>query len=109
MEVLLGILAAVGTLVFLWCLSLWILSPLSARGMITLWNLQGPCEDLEFRVRCCVFLQRSGLFSSRLLLVDCGLMPEARKRAESLAREEPLVDLISQKDLDTYFDMVSKE
>lgn len=109
MEVLLGIFAAMGALVFLWCVALLILSPLCGRGMVTVWHLEGSCEDLEFRVRCCIFLQRSGLFTARLLLVDCGLAPRDRKRAETLAREQPLVDLVHKKDLETYFYMVSAE
>ena len=109
MEVLLGVFSALGVLVVLWCLALLLLSPLSGRGMIAVWRLQSPGSELEFRVRCCVLLQKCGLCPARLVLVDCGLCPENRKRAEFLAREQPFVDLVGEKDLLTYLDMVSAE
>lgn len=109
METLLAIFAALGGCVVLLCMALCILSPMMGRGIVTVWHLRGSCEDLEFRVRCCVLLQKWGLFTSTLLLVDCGLNAEDRKRAELLACEQPMVDLISECDLHTYFDYVSVE
>lgn len=106
MEILLAVLAALGLCVVLCCMIVMLLSPLMGRKMVTVWHLQGDCEDLEFRVRCCVFLQKCGLFTATLLLVDCGLNDHDRRRAELLAKEQPMVDLISECDLHTYFDMV---
>lgn len=109
MEILLGILAALGACVILWCVALLILSPISGRNMFSLWYVSGTCEELEYRVRLCLLLQRIGLFTHRLVLVDCGLLPEARHRAELLLREQPMMDLVRQEDLKTYFDFVSAE
>ncbi len=109
MEILLGAFAALGVLVFLGSLTILLLSPLFCRGMVTVWHICGECEELEFRVRCCVLLQKFGLVSARLLLVDAGLTVPARKRAEAFARELPGVDLITYGDLETYFDFTKAE
>lgn len=109
MELLLAVLAAVGACTVLIALALLILAPMSARNMVTIWHVRGAANDLEYRVRLCLFLQKTGLLSSKLVLVDCGLTAEARKRAEILCREQPMTDLVSRCDLDTYFDMVSVE
>lgn len=106
MDILLAVLTSLGTCVVLCSGVLMLLSPVMGRKMVTVWHLRDDCEDLEFRVRCCVFLQKCGLFTWKLLLVDCGLNPHDRRRAELLAREQPMVDLVSECDLHTYFDMV---
>jgi len=109
MEILLAVFAAVGACTVLAALVLLILAPMTARHMVTIWHVRDETADLEYRVRLCLLLQKMGLLSARLVLVDCGLKADARKRAEILCREQPLVDLVSRCDLDTYFDMVSVE
>ena len=109
MEILLGVFAALGVLVFLGTLAILLLSPLFCRGMVTVWHIGGECDELEYRVRCCVLLQKFGLVSARLVLVDEGLTAPARKRAEVLSRELPGVDLVTYGDLETYFEFTKAE
>ena len=105
MEILLAVLAAFGALTVLTCFAMLLLAPVCAKNMTTVWHVRGNAPDLEYRVRLCVFLQRIGLLASRLVLVDCGLNPDARLRAELLCANLPGVDLVAENDLITYFEM----
>lgn len=105
MEVLLAILASFGAILVFGCLALCLLAPFGGREMVTVWHVQGTASDLEFRVRLCLLLQKMGLFSPKLVIADCGLNLDARKRAEILCRHQPSVDLIMSKDILTYFEM----
>ena len=105
MEILLAVLAAFGACAVLTCLALCLLAPFCARGMTTVWRVRGNAADLEYRVRLCVLLQRLGLLSPRMVLADCGLTQDARKRAELLCADLPRIDLVAEKDLLTYFEM----
>ena len=105
MEILFAVLASFGAILVLGCFALCLLSPFCGRNMVTVWHLRGTAPDLEFRVRLCLLLQKMGLFSPKLVIADCGLTSDARKRAEILCRQQPFVDLIMAKDLLTYFEM----
>ena len=87
-----------------WALMGGALFPVDAEGMLTLWRLEGDAPDLEKTVRGLHRLRSAGLLSSTVVMLDCGLSPEARKRAEILARDELWLHLIAEKDLCTYFD-----
>ena len=109
MDTLLAVLAALGACTVFAALALLIFSPMTARNMVTVWQIRGTVPDLEYRVRLYLLLQKVSIVSSRLLLVDAGLTSDARRRAELLCRETSLVDLISVCDLSTYFDFVRVE
>lgn len=109
MDTLLAVLAALGACSVFVALALLILSPMTARNMVTVWQIRGAVPELEYRVRLYLLLQKLGLVSFRLVLVDSGLSPDARKRAELLCRDESMTDLVSACDLSTYFDFVRVE
>ena len=109
MAILTAVMVTGFLLFLLWCLTGLLLYPVSAGGMVTIWRISGRIPDLERRVRYCLWLQRTGLLQSTVLLVDCGLMPEARRRAEILTRNEPKLHLISECDLTTYFELVKAD
>ena len=73
--------------------------------MTVVWHVKGTAPDLEYRVRLCLLLQKLGLLSPRLVLADCGLTQDAKRRAELLCRNCPGIDLVLEKDLLTYFEM----
>ena len=105
MELLLAILAAFGAIMVLTSFALWLLAPFCARGMTVVWHVDGTAPDLEYRVRLCLFLQKIGLLSPKLVLVDCGLTQDARRRAELLSKDCFWIDLVMENDLLTYFEM----
>ena len=109
MEILLAILAALGTAVLLWCVAGLILLPVSGCDMLTLLRVGGFCPELECRVRGFLLLQRLGLLDARLVLVDCGMGAETAEIARRLAADHDTVELVSAADLKTYLDRVRSD
>jgi hypothetical protein len=104
MELLAALMLCGGILLFLWALTGATLYPIHAEGMLLLWRVGGDVTELEKTVRGLLRLQKAGFFSATVVLVDCGLTADSRKRAELLTREERWMHLIAEKDLCTYFD-----
>ena len=104
MEILTAFFLAGGIFLVLWCVFGLLLLPAAMENFVTVWHLCGEAPSLEKRVRSLRWLQRTGFFPSCILLVDCGLSFDARKRAELLARNEIGIHLVSQQDFFTYFD-----
>ena len=97
MEFLTAILTAGGVLVFLWCVTGLLLFPVCGEDTTLIWRMTAPCPELEYRLRGYLWLLRTGLCGARLMLVDCGLSEEDRRRVELLTREEPMVILADEK------------
>ena len=93
MEILLCVLAACGLLILLWCVTALLLFPAAGEDMTLVWPIEGDCPELEFRVRAYLWLCRAGLFRARLVLTDCGMTMDARRRAELLAKDHSIVAL----------------
>ena len=103
MEILLAILACCGAF---WMLAaLWGLLLRGYDGETALLlRLRGDAPELEKRVRRAKWLQSMEGGELPVLLLDCGLSPQARRRAEKLAQGEMNLHLLAEKDLLTYFD-----
>ena len=105
MEILLAILACGGVILLL--MALW---GLLLRGQdgetLLLLRLSGDAPDLERRVRRAGWLRSLGFGELQAVLLDCGLSPEARRRAERLAAPETDLHLLAEQDLLTYFDFM---
>ena len=93
MELLLCVISVCGILTVLWCLTALLFFPVADDSMALVWRIEGPCPELEFRVRGYLWLRQAGFFRARLLLADCGLDPEARRCAEVFAQEHACVIL----------------
>ncbi len=104
MEIVTAILSCGGVLFLLWCLAGFLLYSRAEENTVTLLRLTGDAPELEKQVRWCKWLQNAGISSWPMLLVDCGMKPEARKRAELLAADSTFVHLVAEGDLLTYFD-----
>ena len=109
MNAVTAVLVCGGVLLFLWCLLGALLLPAVGADAVTLWHLRGREPALEKRVRGWLWLRRSGLLASTLVLVDCGLDGETRRLAELLCRDQPFVDLVSHGDVQAYFDFKRTE
>ena len=105
MEILTAFLLASGILLLLWCAFGRFLLPACMEDLTAVWRLSGTAPQLEHRMRSIRRLQKSGFFPAKLLLVDCGLDPDARKQAELLTKEDFAIRLVSQEDLFAYFEV----
>ena len=93
MEILTAILTAGGVLLFLWCVTGLLLFPVCGEDTVLVWHMAAPCPELEYRLRGVLWLLRTGLCGARLVLVDCGLSEEDRRRVIWLTEQEPAVTL----------------
>ena len=108
MEILLAILACGGVLLLL--MALWGLLLRGREGeTVLLLRLTGDAPDLERRVRRAKWLQSMEDGELPVLLLDCGLSPQARRRTEKLALGEMNLHLLAEKDLLTYFDFTRSD
>ncbi|MDO4845807.1 MAG: hypothetical protein Q3977_04255 [Oscillospiraceae bacterium] len=93
MEFFACVLAACGFATLLWCISALLLFPAASADMMVVWRMEGDCPELEFRARSYLWLCRAGFFDARLVLTDCGMTADARKRAEMLAKDNSRIEL----------------
>lgn len=106
MSIMIGMLAALGCLMLLWCFAGLILLPVSGCDMVTVWQISGVCTDLEYRTRGYLLLCSLGLCGARLVLVDCGMCEETAAIAKRLSAAHDPVDLVPLSDLESYLDQV---
>ncbi len=106
MEVLTGSVFCLGVLFLFWCTKCVLLRPSFAEEHLTLLRLSGDAPLLEKQVRYLRWMQNSGMQPWPAVLVDCGMTPDARKRAEILATEDLFLHLVAEDDLFTYFDFM---
>lgn len=104
MEIVTAILALWGGLFLLWCAAGFLLCSCREENTVTLLRLFGDVPELERQVRRCRWLRSVGLSAGPVLLLDCGMTGDARKRAELLCRDDAFVHLLAEGDLLTYFD-----
>ena len=104
MEIVTAILSCCGGLFLLWCIAGFLLCSRGEENTVTLLRLFGDVPELERQVRRCRWLRSMGLSTGPVLLLDCGLTPDARKRAALLCRDDAFVHLLAEGDLLTYFD-----
>lgn len=89
-------LAAAGLVLFFWGLLGAFLLPAAGPGLVLRLSAQGDAPELEQSVRGVVWLVETGLLDAPLQIVDCGLQPEARRRAQRLAEGHPYISLVRQ-------------
>lgn len=89
-------LAAAGLVLFFWGLLGAFLLPAAGPGLVLRLPVQGDAPELEQSVRSIVWLVESGFLDAPLEIVDCGLEPEARCRAQRLAESHSCISLIRQ-------------
>lgn len=94
-QVLVCVLAAAGMLFLAWCVVGALLMPVGGPGMTVIYCARGDAEDLEQAVRSFAWLRGSGVADLPLQVVDCGMAPAARERAERLARAHPFVRVLT--------------
>jgi len=104
MEIVTAILALCGGLFLLWCAAGFFLCGTAGEDAVTLLRLHGDAPELEKQLHHCKWLRSMGLCAGSVLLLDCGMTRDARKRAELLCREDAFVHLLAEGDLLTYFD-----
>ena len=100
-ESLLCALATAGILLFVWCLVGALLFPVGQEAVLV-YCIAGEAKHLESYLRWIGWLCQSGLLRVEIMLVDCGLSDEAKKRASYLAEQDSrVIQLCSEDDLRT--------
>ncbi len=93
-QVLFSALAAAGLALVVWCLAGRLLLP--AQGVVVCCRARGDAPELEQTMRSLTWLVESGLLRASLRIVDCGLTPEARARAELLAARRRYIEIVEE-------------
>ncbi len=93
-QVLFSALAAAGLVLVVWCLAGRLLLP--ARGVLVCCRVRGDAPELEQTMRSLSWLVESGLLRATLRIVDCGLTPEARARAEVLSARRRYIEIVEE-------------
>ena len=95
-QVVACVLAAAGLMRFLWGLAGAVLLPVAGDNLTMVCRAKGDAPELEQTVRSFAWLRGTGMVELPLQILDCGMTPQARRRAERLARQHPYVQLIAQ-------------
>ena len=90
LEILVCALATGGILLFLWCLIGFLVYP-RRQESILVYCISGEATYLETYLHWIGWLCQTGLLCVKIILVDCGLSTEARKRARYLAAHDSRV------------------
>ena len=87
MELLLVFFAALGIVLFFWCLFGILVTPVFGPDMVTLCFAEGKGRFLENRVRSYGWFREGELTGGRFMIVDRGLTDEGRKIAACLCEK----------------------
>lgn len=87
MDLLLIFFAALGVVLFFWCLLGILVTPVFGPDMVTLCFAEGKGRFLEHRVRSYGWLREGELTGGRLVIVDRGLSEEGLKIAACLCEK----------------------
>lgn len=70
-------------------------------GLIAVIRLWGSCPELEQTVAGLTWLQRTGVLSAQILLVDCGMDEESHEMAALLAKKHETLTICSLSELNS--------
>ncbi|MCI8524498.1 MAG: hypothetical protein HFF17_00925 [Oscillospiraceae bacterium] len=84
-EMFAAFLAAAGLILLIWCTAGALLRAPGTAELEAVYRCRDSAPELEQTVRRFVWLHESGLWDAPLKIVDCGLAPDARRRAGKLA------------------------
>lgn len=86
-----AILATAGLLLALWLWMGRLLLPLAGDAVSVVYRGRGDAPDLEQTVHSFQWLHDTGLVRTELVIEDHGMAPAARRRAETLARQQAYI------------------
>lgn len=86
-----AILATAGLLLALWLWMGRLLLPLAGDAVSVVYQGRGDAPDLEQTVHSFQWLHDTGLVRTELVIEDHGMAPAARRRAETLARQQAYI------------------
>ncbi len=99
-----ALLAAFGAVTLLWLAAGALLQPPAKLPAVLLVPLSGRAEQMEYIVRALKLRCGRGGVGAPIVLVDAGLEPEARRRAQLLAGDHPDVVLASPAEAAKYWE-----
>lgn len=97
-----ALLAAVGLTAILWLLADMILRRREEVPVVLLLPLRDAAEELEYQVYCLMELRSRTGRDTPILLMDCGLRDEARRRAEALTQTHAALVMMRPEELERY-------
>ena len=103
-EGLIALLAAFGAATLLWLAAAALLHRPEELPAVVLVPLRGRAEKMEYIVRTLELRRRRSGVGAPIVLVDAGLSPEGRRRAQLLAGDHPDVALVDAAEASKYWE-----
>lgn len=104
LTIFVGALAACGIIMILWAMMEALLMPIP-RDSCHIFYLHGTDAQVEQQVRSCRWLKERKGLNGKILLVDCGLSPQAQMTVQLMLEQDDTIQLCAQTQIADYLRM----